>query len=71
VKKIELSKPDNFEEMISIAERLSADLKFARIDLFNVKGKLYFGEITLFPGNGFEYCLPVDYENKLGDLVIL
>lgn len=42
--------PENFDEMIEIAHIISQDLKFARIDLYNIDGKIYFGEITLTPG---------------------
>lgn len=47
-------KPKNLERMIEIARILSADFVFSRIDLYNVKGKILFGEITLHPeaGNG-------------------
>lgn len=46
--------PDNIMEMFYIAERLAADFSFARIDLYNVDGRIYFGEITFYPGSG--YC---------------
>ena len=45
-------KPLNLAEMIDIASRLSKDLVFARIDLYNIRGEIKFGEITLHPGSG-------------------
>ena len=44
--------PSNLDEMISIAERISQGEPFLRVDLYNINGKIYFGEITFFPGSG-------------------
>ncbi len=49
-----LPKPDGIDEMFSIASKLSEGLPFARVDLYNINGKIYFGEITLFPDSGFD-----------------
>ena len=49
-----LPKPEGMDEMFVIAGKLSEGLPFARIDLYNVGGKIYFGEITLFPDSGFD-----------------
>lgn len=38
--------------MVKLAEQLSQDELFLRVDLYNVKGKIYFGELTLYPGSG-------------------
>ena len=46
-------KPDNLIEMLEIAKILSKDMYYARIDLYNVDGKIYFGEITMYPTGGF------------------
>lgn len=48
-----LNKPKNLDEMLEIASILAQDTYFVRIDLYNVKGKIYFGEITLYPTSGF------------------
>lgn len=50
----DLSKPDNFDEMIDIAEKLSEGFPQLRVDLYNVAGKIYFGELTLFDEGGFD-----------------
>lgn len=47
-----LPRPQNFEEMITIARKLSEDLPFARVDLYNVDGRVYFGELTFSPAGG-------------------
>lgn len=43
-------KPKKFEEMKKIAEILSADFKFVRVDLYESQGMIYFGELTFSPG---------------------
>jgi len=45
-------KPSNLSEMLDIARTLSEDFDFVRVDLYNVKGKIYFGELTFTPANG-------------------
>ena len=44
----EYEKPKNFEEMLDIAGKLSQGFEHVRIDLYNVEGKIYFGEMTFF-----------------------
>lgn len=63
--------PVNYEKMLSIAEKLSSPFPFSRIDLYNVDGKIYFGEVTFYPGNCNEKITPVKYEKILGDLLVL
>lgn len=50
----EVEKPLNFEKMVEIVRILSKDFLTARIDLYNVDGKIYFGEITFFNQGGFD-----------------
>ena len=47
-----MKKPENFERMIEIASKLSEQFAMARVDLYNVDGRIYFGEITLTPATG-------------------
>lgn len=49
-KKIE--KPRNLDTMIKIAEDLSNEFKFVRVDLYNINGRIYFGELTFTPACG-------------------
>ena len=49
-----LPKPNNLNEMFEIAEKLSKGFPFVRIDLYNVDGKIYFGEFTFYPSAGFD-----------------
>ncbi len=64
-------KPMNFEKMIEIVETLSKDIPFARIDLYNTNGKIYFGEITFFPAAGMGKFEPEEWDEKLGNWIRL
>ena len=66
-KKIE--KPKMFEEMKRIAAKLSVGMPFVRIDLYELNGKVYFGEYTFFHGGGFRLFEPPEWERKLGDWI--
>ena len=68
---VPFGRPDNFDEMISIAEKLSRDIPFVRVDLFNVDGKIYFSEMTFFPGGGFTPFYPDKYEYETGTFLEL
>ena len=45
-------KPQNFEEMKRIAEKLAEEFPYVRVDLYNLEGKIYFGELTFTPEAG-------------------
>lgn len=49
-----LPKPENMDRMFEIASELSKGIPFLRVDLYNVDGKIYFGETTFFPASGFD-----------------
>lgn len=67
----DINLPENYDEMIDIARKLSQDFKFARIDLFNVDNKIYFSEITLTPASGMMPLSPEEYDKRLGDMIEL
>lgn len=46
-------KPQNFEKMIQIAEKLAEGFNYVRVDLYNLNGKIIFGEMTFTPASGF------------------
>jgi TupA-like ATPgrasp len=62
------AQPPNYGKMIELAERLAADFEFARIDLYNVDGRIYFGEITHNPGGGLVRLRPRSFDRALGEL---
>lgn len=59
--------PSNLSEMISIAERLSSGFKFLRVDLYNVEGKIYFGELTFYPASGMGRWTSDEADRMIGD----
>ena len=61
--------PRNISDMFRIAEELSKNIPFVRIDLYNVNGKIYFGEMTFFPASGFGNFIPQEWNRKLGKLI--
>lgn len=63
----EVEKPENLDEMLEIAKKLSEDFIFARIDLYNIKGKIYFGEITLSPNSGFDPDITIETDKLFGE----
>ncbi len=63
-----LKAPDNFDKMIEIAAKLSAGFPHVRVDLYNVNGKIYFGEMTFTNGSGFEPIIPQEADDMLGNL---
>ena len=67
IKTVDINKPKNLDEMIDIAKELSKDFVFARIDLYNVDGKIYFGEITLSPNSGFDPDIKYETDLMFGE----
>ncbi|OKP08189.1 ATP-grasp fold amidoligase family protein [Xenorhabdus thuongxuanensis] len=47
-------KPDYLDSMICIAEKIGQHFDFIRVDLYSFKEKITFGELTVYPGAGFE-----------------
>ncbi len=64
-------KPKNFEKMKEMAKILAQDFPHARIDLYNIDGKIYFGEITFFDGSGYMTYEPDKFDYILGEKFIL
>lgn len=60
-------KPDNFEEMITISEKLSQGIPHVRVDLYNINGRIYFGELTFFHWSGKVPFNPEEWDYKLGE----
>lgn len=62
----QIEKPNNWDEMIGMAETLSKELPFVRVDLYEVNGEVYFGEYTFFPAGGLERFQPESADYELG-----
>lgn len=62
-----LKKPSRLNEMLELAKILSTNIPFLRCDFYEIKGKVYFGELTFFPASGLEAFEPEEWDYKLGD----
>lgn len=64
-------KPENLDEMFKTAEIIAqyVNSPFLRVDLYNVDGKTYFGEITFYPHSGMDTTLKLDSDIKFGDKI--
>lgn len=64
-----VEKPETLEKMIEIAETISRDIEFVRVDLYSVKGDIYFGEMTFSPCAGSDHISneswAIDFLNKI------
>ena len=65
------AKPTHFSEMLEIAAELSKDIPHVRVDLYNVDGKIYFGELTFYDGSGMQAFEPRQWDYKFGDYIDL
>ena len=63
--------PKNFEKMKELAESLSADIPFVRVDFYSVNEKIYFGEMTFFHDSGMVPINPREWDYKLGEWLTL
>ena len=59
-------RPDNLDEMLSVAERLSQGFPELRVDLYNVQGRIYFGELTFTSQGGFMNSITPEFNLILG-----
>lgn len=61
-----IEKPPELEQMLQTAELLAADFDFARVDLYSLHQRIYFGEITHYPAGGMGGFTPVEFDFELG-----
>lgn len=64
-------KPEHFEEMKRLAEKLSVGIPQVRVDFYEVNGKVYFGELTFFHWSGTMPFEPEEWDYKLGSWISL
>ena len=68
--KPEFDKPEAFETMKELAQKLSKDIPFLRVDFFYVNGKVFFAENTFFDWGGFQ-PFAGNWDDELGKLIVL
>lgn len=63
---VNIQKPCNLEKMLQIATTLSQGFKEVRVDLYNIDGVIYFGELTFFSQDGFDTDITEEADQILG-----
>ncbi len=66
-----LPKPEGINEMFDMVEKIAADLPFARVDMYYVNKKIYFGEVTFYPASGFDPNILPEIDILYGDMLEL
>lgn len=59
-------RPERLDEMLALSKKLAEGLRFVRVDLYEVCGRVYFGELTLFDNSGFATDLTREGDAILG-----
>ena len=62
-----IPKPKNYDLMVEIAEKLAEGMPFVRVDFYEADGRIFVGELTLYPGSGMEEFNPVIWDYTLGE----
>lgn len=67
----DIPKPKKFNHMLEIAKELSKDFPFVRVDLYNIDGNIYFGELTFYDGSGYKGYISDEFDFIMGDKFVL
>ena len=68
-----IPKPKNFDRMLEMANKLAEPFPFVRVDFYESAdgNEIYVGELTFYPGGGYESFQPIEWDYKLGDMLRL
>lgn len=66
-----INPPQKLKEMIEIAEKLSEGIPELRVDLYEIQGNVYFGELTFFSSSGFDRTITEQADRILGEKLVL
>ncbi len=66
-----IPKPEKLDEMLALAEKLSAGIPHVRTDFYYIDDKIYFGELTFYHGSGMETFVPEEYGFTMGEYLKL
>lgn len=66
-----LPKPLNVDKMFEFSSMLAKDIPFVRADYYEVKGALFFGELTFFPEGGFDKAILKETDELYGSMIVL
>lgn len=64
-------KPKSWDEMIKISSELGRDFPFVRVDLYDVNGKVIFGELTFTPNGCIHKHFTMEGQEYIGERIIL
>lgn len=63
----DVKKPKNLDELLKVAEQLSSEFSYVRVDLYTTTNSIYFGELTFRPYGGFMNFVSKKWDKILGD----
>lgn len=63
--------PQNFDEMLGIVNKICSGFPHVRVDLYNINGNVYVGEMTFFTNGGYVNILDKKFDLYLGSLIPL
>lgn len=66
-----IDKPKNLLKMVELAGKLADRLPFVRVDLYNVDGKIIFGELTFYPSDARKNFYPEDFNQQVSEYLTL
>jgi hypothetical protein len=61
-----IPRPERLPEMIRLAERLGSGTDFVRVDLYDLPGRIVFGELTSLPAGGDSPFDPERFNREFG-----
>ncbi len=64
-------RPSKFDEMVTVARKLSSGMFFLRVDLYQIDEQVYFSELTFYPCGGMMPFAPKEWDWKIGQLLQL
>lgn len=63
--------PKNLDKMIELAKKISKEFPFVRVDFFEIEDKVYFSELTFYPGGGLNVIKPKKIAEEWGEYINL
>ena len=66
-----IEKPEHFEKMVMLAEKLSAGFPHVRVDFYEANGQVYFGEMTFYHFGAIVPFETKEWDKKIGDWLVL
>lgn len=62
----DIKKPENYDDLLNTARKLSRGFPHVRIDLYDLSGRIVFGEMTFSKGAGLDRILPYEFDAEMG-----